>query len=117
MFPADLFLQPGDQPPVITQDLSGEMIETYRAVGIFAREGPVRDVVGRVERLDPAWIDPMHGGSFTRELAPRFYRALQEQPFASRGTLSGGGRRVRNLVSPLAPATSGGSSRIPTRSS
>ena len=29
----------------------------------------------------------MHGGSFMRELAPRFYRALQEKPFAYRGLL------------------------------
>jgi hypothetical protein len=42
LFPADLFLQPGDQPPVITEDLSGAMVEAYRAVGIFAHEHPVR---------------------------------------------------------------------------
>ncbi len=31
----------------------------------------------------------MHGGSFTSELAPRFYRALREEPFAYHGMLLG----------------------------
>jgi flavorubredoxin len=89
LFPADLFIQPGDQPPVIMEDLTPQMLGLYHAVGIFAHEAPVRQVVDRVERMNPAWIHPMHGGSFTRELAPRFYRALREEPFAYRGMLLG----------------------------
>jgi flavorubredoxin len=92
VFPADLFIQPGDQPSVITQDLTKEMLSLYRGAGIFAHELPVRQVVDRIERLEPAWIHPMHGGSFTGELAPRFYRALREEPFAFNGLLRG--RRV-----------------------
>jgi hypothetical protein len=65
------------------------MLQLYRASGIFAHEAPVRRVVDRVERLDPAWIHPMHGGSFTRQLAPRFYRALREESFAYGGALLG----------------------------
>lgn len=89
LFPADLFIQPGDQPSVVTEDLTAEMLDLYRAIGIFAHEQPVRQVVDRVEQLDPDWIHPMHGGSFTRELAPRFYRALREEPFGYRGMLLG----------------------------
>jgi len=89
LFPADLFIQPGDQPPVITEDLSREMLDLYRAVGIFAHEGPVRRVVDRVERLNPAWIHPMHGGSLARGLAPKFYRALREEAFAYAGMILG----------------------------
>jgi flavorubredoxin len=89
LFPADLFVQPGDQPPAIDEDLSAEMLELYRRIGIFAHEQPVRQVVDRIEGLDPAWIHPMHGASFTRQLAPRFYRALREQPFAYCGLLLG----------------------------
>jgi hypothetical protein len=40
---------------------------------------PVRRVVDRVQKMNPAWINPMHGGSFTRQHAPKFYRALQEE--------------------------------------
>ncbi len=89
LFPADLFIQPGDQPPVIKENLSREMIGFYRKAGIFAHEVPVRRVVDRVERCDPTWIHPMHGGSFTRQLAPRFYQALREEPFAYNGVLRG----------------------------
>ena len=31
----------------------------------------------------------MHGGSFAGSLAPRFYRALREEPFAYQGMLMG----------------------------
>jgi flavorubredoxin len=89
LFPADLFIQPGDQPAVITEDLSAAMVAMYRASGIFAHEKPVRSVVDRIAKIDPAWIHPMHGGSFSRSLAPRFYRALQEQPFAFDGSIMG----------------------------
>jgi flavorubredoxin len=89
LFPADLFIQPGEQPPVIDEDLTGAMLELYRTIGIFAHEQPVRQVAERLEQLDPAWIHPMHGGSFARELAPRFYRALREQPFGYSGMLLG----------------------------
>jgi flavorubredoxin len=89
LFPADLFIQPGDQPAVITEDLTASMLATYRAGGIFAHEDPVRQVVERVAQYDPKWIHPMHGGSFERPLAQRFYRALREQPFAFQGMVLG----------------------------
>jgi hypothetical protein len=59
LFPADLFIQPGDQPPIVNEDLTSEMLALYRAVGIFAHEKPVRQVVDRVAKLDPEWIHPM----------------------------------------------------------
>ena len=89
LFPADLFIQPADQPPVVTEDLSLQMIALYRKMGIFAHEAPVRQVVGRVQRINPTWFHPMHGGSFNSEIAPRFCQALCEQPFAYDGMLRG----------------------------
>src|SRR5262249_50466965 len=89
LFPADLFIQPGDQPPVVKEDLTPHMLGLYRQIGIFAHEAPVRQVVERIEKIQPAWIHPMHGGSFTGELAPRFYRALREEPFGYCGVLLG----------------------------
>ncbi len=76
-------------PPVVTENLTREMLAFYRKAGIFAHEAPVRQVVTRVERLNPAWIHPMHGGSFTREIASQFYRALYEERFAFNGMLRG----------------------------
>jgi flavorubredoxin len=89
LFPSDLFIQAGDQPPVVTENLGSEMCGLYREVGIFAHEEPVRRVVERVEALDPDWVHGMHGGSLTREAFPHYVRALREEPFAYQGKLLG----------------------------
>lgn len=89
LFPADLFIQPGDQPPIVRENLSGAMCELYRQVGIFAHEDPVRRVVDRIERLGPEWVHAMHGGTLSRDVFPRFTQALREQPFAFNGKLLG----------------------------
>jgi flavorubredoxin len=89
LFPADLFLQPGDQPPVVTENVSDGMIQVYRKVGIFAHETPVRRVVDRIEALDPAWVHAMHGGTLTREAVPAYVAALREKEFAFEGWLLG----------------------------
>ena len=89
LFPSDLFIQAGDQPPVVTENLGSEMCGLYREVGIFAHEEPVRRVVDRVEALDPDWVHGMHGGSLAREAFPYFVRALREEPFAYQGKLLG----------------------------
>jgi flavorubredoxin len=89
VFPSDLFIQPGDQPPVVTESLGSEMCGFYREMGIFAHEDPVRHVVDRIERLDPDWIHGMHGGSLPREMIPSFVRALREEPFAYQGKVLG----------------------------
>jgi flavorubredoxin len=61
--PSDLFIQPNDQPSIVRENLGMEMCEFYTASGIFGGADPVLRVVGRVERLAPAWVHPMHGGS------------------------------------------------------
>jgi flavorubredoxin len=100
LFPSDLFLQPGDQPPVVTENLSDAMCHVYRQVGIFAHERPVRRVVDRVIALDPTWIHAMHGGTLTRESLPAYVSALQRQEFAYHGKLLG--RMMDAEASPVA---------------
>jgi flavorubredoxin len=89
LFPSDLFIQPGDQPPVMRENLSAAMCQLYRHAGIFAHEDPVRRVVDRLEPMQPEWIHAMHGGTLTSQIFPRFVSALREQPFAYRGELLG----------------------------
>jgi flavorubredoxin len=89
LFPSDLFIQPGDQPPTVTENLGSEMCGYYREIGIFAHEEPVREVVDRIEQLDPEWIHGMHGGSLRRDTVPDFTRALREESFAYQGKLLG----------------------------
>lgn len=104
LFPADLFLQPGEQPPIVSENLTEEMLGVYRAVGIFAHEHPVREALARIEQLEPDRIHAMHGGTLTSEIAPRYYRALREEEFAYRGMLLGreisaGGAREEAAIS------------------
>src|SRR4029453_6510351 len=89
LFPSDLFLQPGDQPPVVTENLSDPMCEVYRRTGIFAHEEPVRQVVDRIAGIDLEWINPHHGGTLTRAALPAYIQALRRQEFAYRGMLLG----------------------------
>ncbi|MHB8531992.1 MAG: oxygen-binding di-iron domain-containing protein [Solirubrobacteraceae bacterium] len=89
LFPSDLYLQPGEQPAVSSENLSSEMIEAYKLFGIFAHEQPVRSVVQRIEQLRPDWIHAMHGATITGDALPAYSAALHEQPFAYQGTLFG----------------------------
>jgi flavorubredoxin len=89
LFPSDLFIQPADQPPVVSENLARPMLDLYRAAGIFAHEFPVRQVVDRIVKLDPAWVHPMHGGSFQRDALANYTSALRENEFAFNGMLLG----------------------------
>ena len=89
LFPSDLYLQPGEQPAVVSENLGVEMVDFYRAGGIFAHENPVRAVAERIEKLAPAWIHAMHGGSLTGDALHHFNRALRDHEFAYRGVLLG----------------------------
>jgi flavorubredoxin len=94
VFASDLFLQPGEQPAIVRDDLAAEMCDWYRHAGLFAAEEPVRRVVERLDRLDLDWIHPMHGGSLPRDTLPAYVAALRTQPFAFDGRLFG-----RELIS------------------
>ena len=89
VFPADLYIQPGEQPAVVKEDLGELMCAYYRDIGIFAHESPVRAVVDRLEALHPTWMHAMHGGSLAQEAIPPFTRTLRELDFAYRGRLLG----------------------------
>jgi flavorubredoxin len=89
LFPSDLFIQPGEQSAVTSENLAGEMLEAYRMYGIFAHEDPVRTVVRRIADLRPDWIHAMHGATITGDALVHYSRALLEEPFAYRGMLFG----------------------------
>lgn len=89
LFPSDLYIQPGDQPPVTADNLSAPMLELYRASGIFAHERPVRAVSERVEALAPDWVHAMHGATIRGEALHYFTTALREHEFAYQGMLLG----------------------------
>jgi flavorubredoxin len=89
LFPADLYIQPGDQPPIVRENLGKETCQFYREVGIFAAEESVRRVVDRIEKLAPEWIHPMHGGSLPKEVVPSYTEALHNEAFGFEGKMFG----------------------------
>ena len=89
LFPADLFIQPGEQPPIIRENFGREMCNLYRMVGIFGGDKPVLQTVNRIEKLAPKWCLPMHGGSMQSETLASLIDALRTQPFAYDGQLFG----------------------------
>jgi flavorubredoxin len=89
LFPSDLYIQPGEQPPVTAEDLSMPMVQLYREAGIFAHEDPVRAVSGRIEKLAPDWIHAMHGATISGKALHYFTSALREREFAYGGVLLG----------------------------
>lgn len=89
LFPSDLFIQPGDNKPVISEDLSESMIKLYHAVGIFASEQPVRQTVKRLAGLKPEMVYPMHGSCFDSSSFAKYSDALMNNSFAFSGSLLG----------------------------
>lgn len=89
LFPSDLFGHPGDQPAIVQENLSKQMCQWYREVGIFAAAEPVLRVVERLEKLNLRWVHPMHGGSLPQEVWPHYVNGLRSEPFAFEGKLFG----------------------------
>ncbi|WP_148685832.1 hypothetical protein [Candidatus Nitrosocosmicus hydrocola] len=89
LFTSDLFIQPGMNKPVISDDLSEAMIALYRAVGIFASENPVRETTKRLVGLDPNMVFPMHGSCIDKSLFRKYSDAIMNNDFAYTNKLLG----------------------------
>jgi len=89
LFPSDLFIQPGEQPPVVHENLGKDMCQWYRAAGLFAGERPVLRVVDYLATLDIQWVHPMHGGSLPSDILPGYVHALRTEPFVFDGRIFG----------------------------
>ena len=89
LFPSDLFIQPGNNGPVTSQDLSESMLALYRAIGIFSSEKPVRQTTSRLVKLDPETVFPMHGSCIDRSMFPQYTDAIFKQQFAYDGKILG----------------------------
>src|ERR671922_390519 len=89
LFPSDLFIQPGENNPVISEDLSEDMINLYRGAGIFASEEPVMQTTKRLLNLSPKMIYPMHGSCIEKAAFSKYVDAIMNQEFAYTGKLLG----------------------------
>lgn len=89
LFTSDLFIQPGHYKPVISDDLSKEMVGLYRAAGIFANEEPVRKTTEKLVKLNPKLICPMHGSAFDNSVFPKYVHAIMNEKYAYSNKLLG----------------------------
>jgi flavorubredoxin len=89
VFPSDLFIQPGNNKPIVSDDLSGGMIDLYRGAGIFASEDPVRQVTKRILGLSPKMVYPMHGSCIEDSMFSKYADAIIKNDFAYSGMLLG----------------------------
>jgi hypothetical protein len=65
------------------------MINLYRAVGIFAREQPVRKTTERLVKFNPRMVYPMHGSCLDSSVFPRYVEAITNKDFAYTDMLLG----------------------------
>jgi hypothetical protein len=84
-----LFIQPGDNKPTISDDLSKDMINLYRGAGIFGSEEPVRQTTKRLIKLSPNMVFPMHGSCIDSSVFPKYTDAIMNCNFAYTGMLLG----------------------------
>ena len=89
LFTSDLFMQPGLNKPVLSDDLSEAMIGLYKAVGIFASENPMRQTTKRLARLYPNMVFPMHGSCIDSSMFGKYTDAILKNDFAYTNMLIG----------------------------
>ena len=89
LFTSDLFIQPGNNKPSISEDMSESMINLYRSAGIFATEKLVRNITKRLENLSPIMVYPMHGSCIDNSLFSKYTEDIMKNDFAYSGILLG----------------------------
>ena len=89
LFPSDLFIQPGNNRPVTSDDLSKDMVNLYRGAGIFASEESVRQTTKRLITLSPKMVFPMHDSCIDSSAFPKYTDAVMNDNFAYTGMLLG----------------------------
>jgi flavorubredoxin len=87
LFPSDLFLQPGNNKPVVSEDLSEGMIVAYKEVGIFGSEEPVRQTTKRLMKFSPNMVFPQHGSCIDKSMFSNYVDAIMNNNFAYSGML------------------------------
>jgi len=89
IFTSDLFIQPGKNRPVMSEELSESMINLYRGAGIFASRKPVRNTTKLLVDLSVNMVYPMHGSCIDNSLFSNYTEAIMKNNFAYSGVLLG----------------------------
>jgi flavorubredoxin len=89
LFTSDLFIQPGQNKPVILEDLSKKLVELSRVRGIVANEEPRRKGGQKLVKLNPKLMCPMHASAFNSSVFPRYIDAIMNESYAYSNRLLG----------------------------
>lgn len=80
LFSSDLFIQPGHGKALTDEDLSEQMVDLYKRIGLMPSMGHIRSALDKMKDLDIKTIACHHGSVLTGNLEP-YYRAVWEQDF------------------------------------
>ena len=80
LFSSDLFIQPGHGKASTDEDLSEQMVDFYKRIGLMPSMGHIRAAMDKMKDLDIKTIACHHGSVLTGNLEP-YYRAVWEQDF------------------------------------
>ena len=97
LFTSDLFIQPGNNKSVISDNYSELMINLYMNTGIFAGEKPVKKTTKRLVELSPNIIYPMHGSCIDKSIFLKYAEAIIKKDFAYSEILLG--QKLENTIS------------------
>jgi flavorubredoxin len=95
LFSSDLFIQPGHGKAFTDEDLSEQMVDLYKRIGLMPSMGHIRSALDKVNDLDIKTIACHHGSVLTGNLEP-YYRAVWEQDFT--GLAESGAYARSNLM-------------------
>jgi flavorubredoxin len=79
-FSSDLFIQPGHGKALTDEDLSEQMVDLYRQIGLMPSMAHIRAALEKMKDLEIKTIACHHGSVLTGDLGP-YYRAMWEQDF------------------------------------
>ena len=79
-FSSDLFIQPGHGKALTDEDLSEQMVDLYRRIGLMPSMAHIRAALDKMKDLEIKTIACHHGSVLTGDLEP-YYRAIWEQDF------------------------------------
>ena len=94
-FSSDLFIQPGHGKALTDEDLSEQMVDLYRRIGLMPSMAHIRAALEKMKDLEITTIACHHGSVLTGDLGP-YYRAMWEQDFT--GLLESGSYSRPNFM-------------------
>ena len=94
-FSSDLFIQPGHGKALTDEDLSEQMVDLYRRIGLMPSMAHIRAALQKMKDLEIKTIACHHGSVLTGDLGP-YYRAMWEQDFT--GLLESGSYSRPNFM-------------------